>query len=78
MKGLINIFNKSDKNVQRDVNNADKLRSSNIHNQYSINGDPNVTLANGKPLPPPSRLDYDGKLPETNYLANKPEPGARV
>jgi hypothetical protein len=78
MKGLINIFNSSDKNITRDVNNADKLRVSNIHNQYSINGDPTVTLSSGKPLPPPSKLDYDGKEPEFKYLANKPEPGARL
>jgi hypothetical protein len=78
MKGLINIFNSSDKNVTRDVNNIDNLKVSKVHNEYSINANPNVKSSFGSPLPPPSNLDYDGKKPETNYLDNRPEPGARI
>jgi len=77
MKGIINIFNNSDKNITRDVNTKDALRVSNIHNEYSINGNPNVTLASGRPLPPASNLDLDGKTPQT-YKDNAPEPGARI
>lgn len=78
MKGIINIFNSSDKNITRDVNTKDALRVSNIHNEYSLNGNPNVTLASGRPLPPASNLDYDGKKPKNNYLDNRPEAGARI
>lgn len=77
LKGLDNIFKSSDKNINRDANNVDNLKISNIHNEYSLNGDPNVTLPRGKPLPPPSLLDYDGKVPSTNYKDNTPEAGAR-
>jgi hypothetical protein len=77
MKGIINKFNSSDKNITRDPNTADTLRTSTIHNEYSINGNPNVTLASGRPLPPASELDLDGKTPKT-YKDNSPEAGARI
>lgn len=39
------------------------LQSSTLHNEYSINGTPNIT---GKPKP--SQLDLDGKTP-TKYTS---------
>lgn len=47
-------------------NNFDALRDSKLHNEYSINGIPNV-----KGQPNPSALDLDGIVPP-KYLDNKP------
>ena len=47
-------------------NNLDALRDSKLHNEYSINGIPNV-----KGQPNPSVLDLDGIVPP-KYLDNKP------
>ena len=47
-------------------NNLDTLRDSKLHDEYSINGIPNV-----KGKPDPSLLDLDGITPE-KYLDNPP------
>jgi|TARA_X000001388_G_scaffold69536_1_gene58059 rhodanese-related sulfurtransferase len=47
-------------------NNLDKLIDSKLHDEYSINGIPNI---DNKPAP--SLLDLNGKTPE-KYLDNKP------
>ena len=47
-------------------NNLDKLIDSKLHDEYSINGNPNI---DNKPAP--SLLDLNGKTPE-KYLDNKP------
>ena len=46
-------------------NNLDKLANSKLHNEYSLNGNPNI---DGKPTP--SVLD---DRPITKYVDNKPE-----
>jgi len=46
-------------------NNLDKLQTSTLHNEYSLNGKPHM---NGLPLP--SQLDDAPLLP---YTQNKPE-----
>jgi len=46
-------------------NNLDKLANSKLHNEYSLNGNPNI---DGKPTP--SVLD---DFPITKYVDNKPE-----
>lgn len=43
------------------------LKGSKLHDEYSINGDPNIT---GKPEP--SILDLDGRTP-SKYLDNLPK-----
>jgi hypothetical protein len=48
-------------------NNLGKLTDSKLHDEYSINGNPNI---DNKPTP--SLLDLDGKTPE-KYLDNKPK-----
>jgi len=45
-------------------NNLDKLANSKLHNEYSLNGNPNI---DGKPTP--SALD---DRPITKYVDNKP------
>lgn len=45
-------------------NNLDKLQNSKLHNEYSLNGNPNI---DGKPTP--SVLD---DFPVNKYLENKP------
>lgn len=45
-----------------------QFSDSKLHNQYSINGEPNVPKK-----PTPSQLDLDGKKPTTNYRDNAPE-----
>ncbi len=45
-------------------NNLDKLANSKLHNEYSLNGNPNI---DGKPTP--SVLD---DRPITKYVDNKP------
>jgi len=45
-------------------NNLDKLHNSKLHNEYSLNGNPNI---DGKPTP--SVLD---DYPINKYLENKP------
>jgi len=45
-------------------NNLDKLSNSKLHNEYSLNGNPNI---DGKPTP--SVLD---DRPITKYVDNKP------
>ena len=47
-------------------NNLDKLIDSKLHDEYSINGNPNI---DNKPAP--SLLDLDGITPE-KYLDNPP------
>ena len=47
-------------------NNLGKLIDSKLHDEYSINGNPNI---DNKPAP--SLLDLNGKTPE-KYLDNKP------
>jgi hypothetical protein len=47
-------------------NNLDQLIDSKLHDEYSINGNPNI---DNKPAP--SLLDLNGKTPE-KYLDNKP------
>jgi hypothetical protein len=44
------------------------FENSKLHNQYSINGTPNVVNK-----PSPSILDLDGLVPATNYRDNAPE-----
>ena len=46
-------------------NNLGKLANSKLHNEYSLNGNPNI---DGKPTP--SVLD---DFPITKYVDNKPE-----
>ena len=46
-------------------NNLDKLQNSKLHNEYSLNGNPNI---DGKPTP--SVLD---DFPINKYVENKPE-----
>ena len=46
-------------------NNLGKLANSKLHNEYSLNGNPNI---DGKPTP--SSLD---DRPITKYVDNKPE-----
>ena len=48
-------------------NNLDKLIDSKLHDEYSINGNPNIDNR-----PAPSLLDLDGKTPE-KYVDNKPK-----
>lgn len=48
--------------------NIPDFKASALHNEYSINGNPNVA---GKPSP--SELDLDGLVPPTNYRDNAPE-----
>jgi hypothetical protein len=48
-------------------NNVPELVVSKLHNQYSINGNPNVVSK-----PQPSHLDLDGKTP-TKYTDNLPK-----
>ena len=48
-------------------NNLDKLQNSKLHNEYSINGIPNVPEK-----PSPSGLDLEGITP-TKYVDNKPQ-----
>lgn len=43
------------------------FKESKLHDEYSINGDPNI-----KGKPQPSVLDLDGKSPE-KYLDNLPK-----
>lgn len=51
----------------RTQNNTPELVASKLHNQYSINGNPNVVNK-----PQPSRLDLDGKSPK-KYTDNLPK-----
>lgn len=44
------------------------FKGSKLHDEYSINGDPNVI---GKPNP--SLLDMDGLVPDWNYRNTAPE-----
>ena len=48
-------------------NNLDKLSNSQLHDEYSINGNPNI---DNKPVP--SVLDLNGITPE-KYLDNPPK-----
>lgn len=48
------------------TDNLEKLYKSKNHNEYSINGVPDLTN-----LPSPSRLDLDGKTP-AKYMDNLP------
>jgi len=48
-------------------NNLDKLNNSQLHDEYSINGNPNI---DNKPAP--SLLDLDGKTP-SKYVDNLPK-----
>jgi hypothetical protein len=48
-------------------NNLDKLSNSQLHDEYSINGNPNI---DNRPVP--SVLDLDGITPE-KYLDNPPK-----
>ena len=48
-------------------NNLDKLNSSQLHDEYSINSNPNI---DNKPVP--SVLDLDGITPE-KYVDNLPK-----
>ena len=61
----------TDGSVYSKLNGADasklNFKESKLHDEYSINGDPNI---NGKPQP--SVLDLDGKSPE-KYLDNLPK-----
>ena len=47
-------------------NNLGKLIDSKLHDQYSINGNPNIDNR-----PAPSTLDLDGKTP-SKYVDNLP------
>jgi hypothetical protein len=47
-------------------NNLDKLSNSQLHDEYSINGNPNI---DNRPVP--SVLDLDGITPK-KYLDNPP------
>lgn len=51
----------------RTQNNVPELVASKMHNEYSINGNPNVVSK-----PQPSQLDLDGKTP-TKYTDNLPK-----
>ena len=46
-----------------------QFKDSKLHNQYSINGEPDIL----KRLPTPSQLDLNGEVPSTNYRDNAPE-----
>jgi hypothetical protein len=46
-------------------NNLDKLQNSKLHNEYSLNGNPNIDRK-----PTPSVLD---DFPINKYVENKPE-----
>ena len=48
-------------------NNLDKLNNSQLHDEYSINGNPNIDNK-----PSPSLLDLDGKTP-SKYVDNLPK-----
>ena len=48
-------------------NNLDKLSNSQLHDEYSINGNPNIDNK-----PSPSLLDLDGKTP-SKYVDNLPK-----
>ena len=48
-------------------NNLDKLANSQLHDEYSINGNPNI---DNKPVP--SLLDLDGITP-SKYVDNLPK-----
>jgi len=48
-------------------NNLDKLSNSQLHDEYSINGNPNI---DNKPVP--SALDLDGITP-SKYVDNLPK-----
>lgn len=50
----------------RTQNNVPELVASKMHDQYSINGTPNVISK-----PQPSQLDLNGKIP-TRYTDNLP------
>ncbi len=44
------------------------LKGSKLHDEYSINGTPNIPLK-----PSPSKYDMNGKIPKNNYRDNAPE-----
>lgn len=44
------------------------FKDSKLHNEYSINGKPNVPKK-----PSPSELDLNGEVPKSNYRDNAPE-----
>jgi len=45
-----------------------QFSESKLHNEYSINGEPNVPKK-----PSPSQLDLNGQKPANNYRDNAPE-----
>jgi len=55
-------------NLNGGVASTQDFRGSKLHDEYSINNNPNIV-----DKPATSNLDLDGQTPSTNYRDNSPE-----